>query len=521
MNVVFKNMCKTAFLVSQNRTKDVQTEVPLFAPAGVRKKVKWTHLCPNEATLSVLMKAHADDPSTNFALFSTILTSAVKDIKPEEVPIRCNLNEIVVNTFIRNCLRNGDEIGTRWWFSTLKKLESNELKLRNSANFKTIVSHHSISMAIRLFSTTLQMEICEELNSSFPIEETEENQIIIAQRAIDLAFGYLFLGDVKKVQFYLNLVGDELKTKDDSRTKRSSKLFTKHTFDEILKDKNRIYEYLRSNSLDDIRDRFKKAISRCYSDTERRGTHFHTVELQDNEFEARKWGLVGMVKKTNASVRKFFPKKSQNFNPKPLYLETEISLSIPVSVKAEKVYKPEKWFRSISTEENVNFEIGSGYGEWIVEKAKKDINSKWISCEMRHDRCSKILQKIVLADAPNVGVVCGDATSVMTELISPEAITNIFMLFPPKPTNFSQTDNAFFVQPEFLQGCQRVLRSGGCLRVLSDSESVTESIRIAGKKAGFKENKAKDKDQIGDTYFDRFWKRGGIKNRYYLILKKF
>jgi tRNA (guanine-N7-)-methyltransferase len=131
-------------------------------------------------------------------------------------------------------------------------------------------------------------------------------------------------------------------------------------------------------------------------------------------------------------------------------------------------------FHEVSTFQNVNIEIGSGYGYTIVYLAKNNPEKNFIACEVYIDAISSMCKKITAEGLENVRVYVNDAR-LLFEHIPDGFLENIYVLFPdpwPKKKHHKRR----IISVDFLKEAKRILQNGGKCFIATDHDSYKEHI---------------------------------------------
>jgi pentatricopeptide repeat protein len=97
------------------------------------------------------------------------------------------------------------------------------------------------------------------------------------------------------------------------------------------------------------------------------------------------------------------------------------------------------FFPGQQCEKPLDIELGSGFGDWIVDLAAKNKDTRnYIAVELRADRVASIFAKAMLSShggpLENLVVVGGDGTTFLSDRIIPESVSTIFVNHPEPPT---------------------------------------------------------------------------------------
>ena len=129
--------------------------------------------------------------------------------------------------------------------------------------------------------------------------------------------------------------------------------------------------------------------------------------------------------------------------------------------------------QSTSLPDQVKLEVCSGNGDWIVSQSLVDVDSKWISLELRNDRVCSTFNKAILNSINNLCILGGDALKILPRHMPPNSLTTVYVNHPEPPQqtgsdNFD-TQASHLLQQEFFMEVQRVLKPQGTLTILTDN----------------------------------------------------
>lgn len=137
-------------------------------------------------------------------------------------------------------------------------------------------------------------------------------------------------------------------------------------------------------------------------------------------------------------------------------------------VVLEKIDFKDEFF----TSKPIRFEIGSGKGDFIVEKAKQNPDVNFLAVEKVRTIAGMLAKKIVEEEIPNVKVFPNDF-AIITNEISEGFIDEIFLNFvDPWPKKRHAKRRLTFIT--FLNQYYRILKKGGKLIFKSDNTGLYE-----------------------------------------------
>ena len=189
-------------------------------------------------------------------------------------------------------------------------------------------------------------------------------------------------------------------------------------------------------------------------------------------------------------------------------------------------------------------EIGSGFGEWAIEAARKDAGkANWVGLELRHDRVSASFTKMFLQGSSNVCFIQCDAKYVLQHLVAKQSVAVIRINHPEPPERTGSStcgavaeENSLLVR-SFFSAAMHVLSPGAPLVIITDNLEYGKSLLSTISETGFKgsENVSVEIARVGSirleevspelsgesvdesTYFDRLWKAGAKKRRFKIL----
>jgi tRNA (guanine-N7-)-methyltransferase len=123
-------------------------------------------------------------------------------------------------------------------------------------------------------------------------------------------------------------------------------------------------------------------------------------------------------------------------------------------------------------------EIGSGMGESTVAMAVARPEVNLLAVEVYKPGVAQTLHHLSRARVQNVRVMRGDGVQVLTDLIAPGTLSEVWLFFPdpwPKTKHFKRR----LVTPEFAGLVASRLRRGGIFRLATDWEPYAERMLAA------------------------------------------
>ncbi len=112
-------------------------------------------------------------------------------------------------------------------------------------------------------------------------------------------------------------------------------------------------------------------------------------------------------------------------------------------------------------------EIGFGNGESLAQQAKANPDSNFIGVEVHRPGVGQHLRRIEEFGLENARVVCGDAFTVLEQLLSPGSCDRI-QLFFPDPWPKKRHHKRRILNKNFLQLSHNILQKDGVLHMATD-----------------------------------------------------
>lgn len=214
-----------------------------------------------------------------------------------------------------------------------------------------------------------------------------------------------------------------------------------------------------------------------------------------------------------------------------------------------------KVFDNDNTE--VIIEVGSGTGEWIVNKCLQHPTINFVACEVSPVRINQIYTRMALEGLKNLVIVQGDAFVLLEELVAPKSVHQIYVNFPQPP--WFSAWRYRLLNTKFFTLCHQALVKSKLVVDAKDQDVTDDRYGLNGQgfvtivtddgsyvylllRELFHEN-GKSKDLFmsmltnvddgksvqfstelpplfGSSYYHRFWQKGQKFRRFYLKLAK-
>ena len=166
-------------------------------------------------------------------------------------------------------------------------------------------------------------------------------------------------------------------------------------------------------------------------------------------------------------------------------------------------------------------ELCSGYGDWIVERAKRDSEATWCAVEIMHDRAYSAWSRAILNGVEqNVLSVCADAVDMLRFGLDEDSVDELFVNFPePAPDGMKH----FILTGPFVVNARRALKMGSFLTLVTDNKPLAEQAAKAFNEIAFFGTVHYGTDvpeDYGSSYFDRLWFNGKRTERFIVRARK-
>jgi tRNA (guanine-N7-)-methyltransferase len=173
------------------------------------------------------------------------------------------------------------------------------------------------------------------------------------------------------------------------------------------------------------------------------------------------------------------------------------------------------------------YEIGSGSGSHLIERALKDPSSLYLGVELRYKRAFKTAEKAIKAGASNVLVVRGDANK-LTEALPKESFDGIYINFPDPWAKKRWNKNRMVSSINVIRFYQ-LLKQEGFLALKTDHGEYFESAKIAIDNSELYSVTELTRDLYMSEYnafnvtteFENLFKSKGLSPHYLRAVKKF
>lgn len=179
---------------------------------------------------------------------------------------------------------------------------------------------------------------------------------------------------------------------------------------------------------------------------------------------------------------------------------------------------PVDWAKEFGSDGELEVEIGSGTGEFIVQIALKHPEKRYLGIEFDQKRVQKILSRVVLAGCENIRLLTVDAHVVFEQFLIPSSIARVYCLFPdpwPKRRHIKQR----LLSSDFFRLVNNRLVNGGEFKIVTDFRPYVEWIISQIERTGFR-MEVKTVPARYDTKFERKWRQKGQNEFIELSLRK-
>lgn len=166
-------------------------------------------------------------------------------------------------------------------------------------------------------------------------------------------------------------------------------------------------------------------------------------------------------------------------------------------------------------------ELCSGYGDWIVDRAKRDPAATWCAVEIMHDRAYSAWSRAILNGVEqNVLSVCADAVDMLRFGLEEDSVDELFVNFPePAPDGMKH----FILTGPFVVNARKALKMGSYLTLVTDNKPLAEQAAKAFNEIAFFGTVHYGTDvpeDYGSSYFDRLWFNGKRTDRFIVRARK-
>lgn len=166
-------------------------------------------------------------------------------------------------------------------------------------------------------------------------------------------------------------------------------------------------------------------------------------------------------------------------------------------------------------------ELCSGYGDWIVGRAKRDPEAVWCAVEIMHDRAYSAWSRAILNGVEqSVLSVCADAVDVLRFGLEDDSVDELFVNFPePAPDGIKH----FILTGPFVVNARRALKMGSFLTLVTDNKPLAEQAAKAFNEIAFFGSvhySNEVPEDYGSSYFDRLWFNGKRIERFIVRARK-
>jgi tRNA (guanine-N7-)-methyltransferase len=131
-----------------------------------------------------------------------------------------------------------------------------------------------------------------------------------------------------------------------------------------------------------------------------------------------------------------------------------------------------QWSSLFQNNHPIEVEIGTGYGEFMLEYCQKFKNINFIGLDHRFKRSFSLAKKLSVIDTKNFRYLRARGERIEF-MFAPDEVSSVFYFFPdPWPKNRHHKKRLF--QKPFLNACHKILKPGGHLYIKTDHDSYFE-----------------------------------------------
>ncbi len=154
-------------------------------------------------------------------------------------------------------------------------------------------------------------------------------------------------------------------------------------------------------------------------------------------------------------------------------------------------YLPQKDISRFPTPINVNLatnsirtiiDFGSGMGDHALAMASENPDTHVVAMDVHTAGITNVLIRAHDADISNISVHLGDGIDVLRDILAPNSISEVHVLFPD-PWPKARQQKRRVIQPAFLNLVDRVLEPKGVFRFVTDDDGYADEAEeiIAGR----------------------------------------
>lgn len=148
--------------------------------------------------------------------------------------------------------------------------------------------------------------------------------------------------------------------------------------------------------------------------------------------------------------------KKENLSNKFAYFEIE--------PEKDKILNFQKLFGNNNP---VHLEIGSGRGEFLVQKAEQNPQVNFLAIELKNKRIKTIMRKLDLEIHKNVRVIRLFVDAAITNFISENTFAEIYIIHPD-PWPKKRHNRRRLIQQDFIDVLYKILKPGGVIKISTD-----------------------------------------------------
>lgn len=176
-----------------------------------------------------------------------------------------------------------------------------------------------------------------------------------------------------------------------------------------------------------------------------------------------------------------------------------------------------KWNKLFNNENNIEIEIGTGKGKFIIEKAIQNPNINFIGIEKYDSPLVSAVKKLEELDINNLRLICYDALNI--ENIFDREISKIYLNFSD-PWPKKRHTKRRLTSPLFLEKYDKIFKNVNTIEMKTDNDDFFEYSLVSLEEYGYKVIEVDNDfdDEIKTEYEEKFRSLG--KNINHLIVKK-
>ncbi|MCP5470223.1 MAG: tRNA (guanosine(46)-N7)-methyltransferase TrmB [Chlamydiales bacterium] len=152
-------------------------------------------------------------------------------------------------------------------------------------------------------------------------------------------------------------------------------------------------------------------------------------------------------------------------------------------------------------------EFCSGNGDWIIERALRDPELRFVAVELRFDRVRKIWSKMRNRGVKNLLIVCGEAFTFSRHYIPDAGALEVYINFPDPWPKRKHAKHRLMQKP-FLDEMARIVQ-GNFTFVTDDEVYMAQAEELLEAHPDFSGKVVRSLPGYGSSYFEELWREKG------------